>query len=166
MSLLLKANIDAKIATHAALTIGIHGVGSLHIAGFHSAGEEVSKVIRKDASQMAMSDINRTSGTTQWTDLDLTAYTSAAAKFAIVRLKIKADTVGTGNYCYLAIRKNGTTPVAYPRQTCDLAGTTAGVYHYQVEIIGIDAEQVIEYKISVGANWQIDTAIEVLGYIE
>jgi len=187
MSVLVKANIDAKIATHAALVnthgvagtiagladivahaalaTGIHGVGALNIAGFHSAGQEVSKVIWKDGSETAMSDDNRTEDLIP-TDLDMTPYTSANAKFAIVRLEMRADTIGTGNYCELRIRKNGTSPAHVPMLILDKAQVTAAVWHYQVVIIGLDEDGLIEYFINPGTGWQVDSDIRVLGYIE
>ena len=154
-----------ELVTHAALTTGVHGVGSSYLPKFDQEGQKVSKVIWKDSPQTALNDDNRTS-TLTFTDLDLSGYTSLYAKFAIVRMDLKADTVGTGNDCDLKIRKNGTTPAHYPRLILDKAGTTAGVSKYMVAIIGLDDGQVIEYAIDVGTNWQVDSDIKVLGYIE
>lgn len=165
MSLLVKANIDAKIADHAALTTGLHGVGSLHIAGFYSAGEEVSKVIWKDVSQTVLSDSNRTVDL-DWTDLDLTGSTSANAKFAILLLRMKANTIGTGSSCQLKVRKNGTTPAYYPEHRIDKEGITAGFYINQEVIVGLDSGQVLEYAIEMGVGWDVNSRIVVLGYIE
>ena len=158
---LIKADLD----THEAAVTGIHGVGSLNIAGFHSTGEEVSKVIWKDASSTALTDFNRTE-VLDWTDLDLTEYVSPNAKFAILGLRMRADTVGTDD-SDLKIRKNGTTPGISPILTLDAQGTTPGVYKRLVTIIGLDSGQVIEYCVAVGpGGWQLDSIIDVLGYIE
>jgi hypothetical protein len=124
-----------------------------------------SKIIWKDSSQTALSDLNRTSSL-NYTALDLTPYTSPNAKLAFVSMRIKPDTVGTGQYCSLSLRKKGTTPTAVPALLLDKAGTTQGVYHKATSLIGLDAERKIEYNIIVGTNWQIDTRIYVLGYIE
>lgn len=126
---------------------------------------DFSKVIWMDAAETAISDYDRTVDL-PFTDLDLTAITSPNAKFAILRMRIKADTVGPGNHSYIAIRKNGTSPVSYPWLRLDKAGTTVGVYNFEVVIVGLDSEQVIEYKIDVGGGWQVDSTIQVLGYIE
>jgi len=127
--------------------------------------KDFSRVIWKDISRTAVSDLNRTEDLA-FTELDLTDDTSPKAKFAILRMRIKADTVGGGNDSYIAIRKNGTTPAAYPSLTLDKAAATVGVYNYQTVIIGLDSERKIQYRINVGTNWQVDTRIEVLGYIE
>lgn len=123
------------------------------------------RVIWKDSSETGMSDLDR-AATLAFTELDLTAQTSPAAKFAILRMRIKANTVGAGNDSYIAVRKNGTTPAAHPWLGLDKAGTTVAVYRFQTFIIGLDSERKIQYKIDVGTGWQIDTRISVLGYIE
>lgn len=133
------------------------------VAAAKAAG--LSKVVWKDASSTALTDFDRTE-ILDWTDLDLTDYTSPDAKFAILGLRMRADTVGTDDSS-LKIRKNGTTPGISPILTMDAAGTTAGVYQRLVIIIGLDSGQVIEYCIAVGpGGWQVDSIIDVLGYIE
>ncbi|MBA7590034.1 hypothetical protein ES708_32133 [subsurface metagenome] len=127
--------------------------------------DTLSKIIWKDASQTALSDLDRTV-TLTWTELDITARTSPTAKLAIIRLRLKADAVGTGSDSYIAIRKHGTAPAHHPQLRLDKAGTTVGVYNYQVVIIGLDIDRKIDYAIVIGSNWQIDSRIEVLGYIE
>ena len=127
--------------------------------------DTLTKVIWKDSSETAMNDDNRTV-TLDWTVLDLTPYTSEKAKFAIVRLDIRAITVGTGNYCYLEIRKSGTVPAHRPRVDLDKAGTTPGVRKYESAIVGLNPERKIQYRIGVLNGWEIDCDIKVLGYIE
>ena len=165
MSVLVKANIDSKIATHAALTTGIHGVGALNIAGFHSAGEALSKIIWKDVSETAVSDLNRTTNLSS-TVLDLTALTSEKAKGVFLLLEIRADTVGSGNSSYLQLWKNDTSPVHRPTVNLDKAGTTVAVYQYEEVFVGLDSDRKLEYIIQVGTGWQVDSRIRVLGYIE
>ena len=127
--------------------------------------DTLSKFIWKDASQTALSDLDRTVSL-PFTPLDLLPRTSINAKFAIVRIRVRADTVGAGTDSYVSIRKHGTSPTHYPVLSLDKAGTTAAVYHYLVTIIGLGDGQKIDYLIDVGTGWQLDTRIEVLGYIE
>ena len=97
---------------HAALTTGIHGVGSLHIAGFHAQGQEVSMVRWFAASKTPLVDSNRTVSL-DWTELYL-PNVSASAKYAILQLRLVTDTVGAGSYSSLRIRKKGDTPTYSP----------------------------------------------------
>jgi len=124
-----------------------------------------SKIIWKDTSETAMDDLNRTEPLDR-TDLVLTPYTSPIAKTAIVLLRMRADTVGTGNYARLYIRKGGSPATAYPLLVLDKAGTTPAVYHYQQALIGLNSSQMIWYHIYVGNGWQVDSRISVLGYVE
>ncbi len=127
--------------------------------------DTLSKIIWKDVSQTAMDDNSRTA-TLSWTVLDLTAYTSEQAKFAIVRLDMKARTVGTGDYCYLEIRKSGTMPTHRPRVDLHKAGTTLFALKCETAIIGLSNDRKVQYRIGVLNGWEIDTDIKVLGYIE
>lgn len=160
-----QADADRDIAVHAALTTAIHGVGSLHVAGFGVAGQELSKIIWKDESGIALNDNNRTGLKTAQV-LDLTNFTSERAKFAIVRLSMKADTIGTGPSCGLNIYKNGTTPNLFPRLILEKDHCTVGGRQYVITLIGLDDERTIIYAIDVGAGWQVDSDIDVLGFIE
>lgn len=153
------------IAVHAALTTGIHGAGSNYIAHFGQENKVVNKVIWKDASELAVTDDDRIASL-EWTDFDLTAYTSANAKFALLQLLLRADTVGTGNDVSLSVRKNGTTPAAFPKLVLFKDGTTVGRFLYQDALVALDSGQVIEYKIVLTTDWQVDSRIHVIGYIE
>lgn len=155
--------IAADIATHAALTTGVHGLGALHAAGFHTAGQAVSKVIWKDASTRPLEDAGRTV-TLDWTDLDLTAHTSANAKLALLRLAIYTEPYTSGEV-HLAVRKNGTTPMAYPYVSGSREDVTA-YWRRQFVIVGLDAGQVIEYTIVITETATVYSYIDVLGYIE
>lgn len=163
MSLLTKANVDSKIADHAALTTGIHGVGSLHTAGFHSAGEEVSKVVWRD-SVTILSENNVTSYI-DFTDLDISSYTSPNAKFAILMLRMDADVIGTGTNSNIMARKNGTTPAYAPELRMGKLDTP-NCFYKECLTVGLDENQVLEYKIQPGTGWTIDVRISLLGYIE
>jgi len=128
--------------------------------------DALTKVVWKDASEQAMIDGNRLA-TLDWTDLDLTAFTSATAKIAYLELQLRADTVGNGSFVYLSVRKNGTTPTFTPIL---IQGTEikAMVSYRRDILVGLDSGQVIEYRIASGdwTGWQIDTNIQVFGYIE
>lgn len=125
-----------------------------------------SKVVWKDASEQALADLNRTT-TLDWTDLDLTAYTSAAAKCGLLQLHLNLDSVTGDAYAYMGIRKNGTTPTYYPIIIVNTnAGHTAGWAPRHFYIVGLDSGQIIEYTIVISGTIQVDNYINVLGYIE
>lgn len=124
----------------------------------------LSAVIWKDASERALADLNRVASL-GWTTLDLTAYTSADAKFAIITLRMNIDAYTNGDL-YLHVRKNGTTPGEHLRIIVLSVNAVAGGFYEHYCIVGLDAGQVIEYKIDLTGVAQIDTYIEVLGYIE
>lgn len=165
MSVLVKANIDPKIAEHAALATGIHGVGSLNIAGFHSAGQAVSKIIWTPTQPSFLNDDNRTVDLA-WTDIDLSSAIGANAKAALLQLRLSTDVIGTGSASELRVRKNGITPTHSPRYRVwkeEVVNLSTG---YAFVLVDVDVNGVIEYMIDVGTGWQIDTNINVMGYIE
>jgi len=124
-----------------------------------------SKVIWKDASARVLADLNRTVAS-GWTNLDLTASTSAAAKMAMLELIQGVDVLGTG-YTHLSVRKNGTTPTMQPRVVMHPTEAAVGDYFFTFVIVGLDTSQIIQYFIGVGTSaWQVDSYIDVLGYIE
>lgn len=159
------ADLERDIAAHAALTTGIHGVGSLHIAGFHSAGQAVDKTIWKATNQRAVNDDDRTVDLA-WTELDLTAYTSENAKFAVLMLQLKPNTIGTGSSCNVRVRKHGDTPTYVALLRIPKDGVTVPVATEEVVEVGLGPGQTIDYTIDVGTGWDIDTEIDVLGYRE
>lgn len=151
------------LATHAALTSAVHGVGAAHIAGFHSAGQEVSKIIWKDVNSKILSKNNQTSDT-PYTDLDATAHSSANAKFLILRIYMVIDAY-TDGYLVLTVRKNGTTPT-YPAQILGCNQPEANKVAELTTIVALDNDQVFEYWITITGTAQADFSIVVLGYIE
>lgn len=155
------------LAAHAALTTGLHGVGAAHIAAFHSAGQEVSKVIWKDDGSRVLTDANRTA-TLEWTDLDLTAATSLNANLAILKLLIIIDSIDATGDVSIGVRKNGLTPTYYQLFRASYAnGARNGAYVVAFVYIGLDSGQVIEYRLHLAAGTvQWDTYIDVLGYVE
>ncbi len=161
----LTEKVEELIAAHAADASAHHARYTDAEALAAAIAGGLSKVIWKDASETALADLNRTE-TVDWTDLDLTAYTSSDAKFAILGLRLRADILGTSD-TELRLRKKGTAPAAQQRLGLDAAGTTAGVFHRKQLIIGLDSGQVIEYTIVLGpGGWQVDSIVDVLGYIE
>ena len=132
-----------------------------HVASTTNSGIEL---IWKDASERALHLANQVAGVA-WTDLDLTAFTSATAKIAVIQLRLTVTTVGSA-VCSLGIRKNGTTPTYYPIMSADPYFPIAGNYIAEVCLIGMDTGQVIEYHVSMGAGWDVDCDIEVLAYYE
>jgi len=103
-----------------------------------------------------------------WTDVDLTAVTSATAKIAIIQLKLTPNTVGASGVCQFGVRKNGTTPTYYPVIRIDIEAPVAGGFETLVIPIGMDTGQVIEYILSMteAVGWDVTLGIEVLAYYE
>ena len=160
------AEAESKRITVANLegaTTGVHGASTDHLALFGAASTLVNRVVWKDASEVALADTNRTTDL-DWTDLDLTATTSATAKFVIIQFIINTD-AWTDGYCRFAIRKNGTTPVSSIRLYHSVELGTTGRKSL-LAICGLDSGQVIEYEIHIVGTGQYDSSLEVLGYIE
>jgi hypothetical protein len=125
-----------------------------------------SGIVWKDASERALFDANRSASLT-WTDLDLTAYTSADAVIAIVKMELQVDSITPPGRAELGIRKNGTTPSYYPQlRVSDVNGDAAGAVRHMIALIGLDSGEIMEYEIAISGTIQVDTFIEVLGYIE
>lgn len=125
----------------------------------------LNEIIWKDASEEALADTGRTTDLA-FTDLDLTAYTSADAKFAILRLFMYVNSI-TGGNATLDVRKNGTTPDKAGRIKVDAnAGDVATSTSQGFVIVAIDADEVMEYEIEVTGTIDLETQIAVLGYIE
>lgn len=155
--------VDAKIKEHSDITTGIHGVGSLYVAAFKSSGERASKIVAVSGLVYALQDTNRTSDS-GYTDCDISAEVSANARFAIIGIQIRPDTVGSGSAVLIYLRANGETTTV--RVKLDKTNATAGDWYGQTVIVGLDGSQVFEYNIDVTTGWQIDTYLRVLGYIE
>lgn len=160
----LKSGAPPAWEAHKDITTGVHGAGANYIAHFGQENQVVSKIIWKDASESAMADSDRTSSL-DWTDLDLTATTSANAKIALLELFIRTDSYTSGN-TYLSVRKNGTTPDQYPMILADTVVTGFMSTRLGYCLLGLDSGQVVEYSITLGTTTQVDTGIRVLGYVE
>ena len=123
-----------------------------------------TNIIWKDASERALSELNRTTSVA-WTDLDITAYTSAAAKFAVLNMVMALNAAGSANWNVFQIRKNGTTPT-YVFECAIPYNFAVESQHRFCVIIGLDTGQVIEYKIDVGTDCTISCTLDAMGYVE
>jgi hypothetical protein len=128
-----------------------------------SGGSVAYGLVWKDASQNALNVLNQ-GATVDWTVLDLTAYTSANARMAYLQLTLVVDTA-TKDY-YLGVRKNGTTPGQFPLVRVNQGNANAADIFMGYVIVGLDTNQVIQYRIDVEAGGQCDIQIDVLGYWE
>jgi len=131
---------------------------------YPTGGEEGMNIIWKDASERALSDEERTTNL-DWTVLDLTAYTSANAKFALLQLNFRAQDAGTAYDSWLQVRKNGTTPDYMPFICINNAEPDWSM-RTLCPILGLDADRRIQYRIDVATGATVDSWIDVLGYVE
>ena len=123
-------------------------------------------VVWKDTPTRVLTDSNRTTSAT-WTSIDLTASTSANATAALLKFEIQMDSVSAPGRADLGVRKNGTSPSYHPQlRISDKNGDVAGSIVYGFAICGLDSGQVLQYEIAMSGTIQVDTFIEVLGYIE
>lgn len=97
-----------------------------------------------------------------FTDLDITADTSAAAKIAIIQVMMHIAAYTSGGIIFY-LRKNGTTPV-YPIRV-QFPAPANGSYFFAVVMVGLDANQVLEYAFTIDAA-TVDMGLYLLGYIE
>lgn len=121
----------------------------------------------KDASENALTILEQ-SVFIPWTTLDLTAYTSAIAKWAYLRLRLHINSILADGQIGLYVRKKGTTPTAYPAIYGTYAnGLRDGGELWGVVFCGMNTGQEIEYYLAIiGAAIEADVYIDVLGYIE
>lgn len=101
---------------------------------------------------------------TDWTELDLSPYIPRGTKIVKLLLNIKIDDMGTGDYSALHVRKHGTFPAHFPEMKVDSNSLVNLKYREFVEV-GVSDDSKIEYAITVGAEWQIDARIMLLGYV-
>lgn len=125
-----------------------------------------SKVIWKDISEYPFS-FSSQSDDIPWTELDLTAYTSANAKFAILLLELGGGATSGSFTAYLGVRKNGATqsmPIYVSWKATQ--GVFTDAWKYSLVIVGMDSSQRIEYEVSMDGIGISNGDITVLGYIE
>ena len=124
----------------------------------------LSKITWMDVSANALKDESRTTAL-DWTDLNLTTFTSTYNKFALLLLQFHPSVAGTAGDSSFGIRKNGTTPSQF---NCIKIAHVEGDWAYrQLFVIqGLDAGRIIEYKITPATDATVASYIDVLGYIE
>jgi len=120
------------------------------------------------ASVQVVAQSNKTS-TIAYTDVDLTADTSATAAFAFLQLHMDLDSVNNG-IATLSVRRNGDTPTYVPGIRGGAAddATTSRMPWSQLHecIVGLDAGQIFEYTLVITGTIQVDVYINLLGYID
>jgi len=117
--------------------------------------EHISEAIHWKTTPKALTGGTDYTTDGNWTDLDLTAWTSGKAKTALLRLEHTTDCSVDD---ILGVRKNGTTTL-YPGH---LYANVASKVHHAFRMCPMDSDQVIEYY----ATDASDTLIYVVGYIE
>ena len=148
--------LDAEVKS----LIDIH---STNETAHHEEISAGSAVIWKATSERILSDLNRTT-TLAYTDLDLTAYTSAEATMAFVTFTIILDSYTSG-IVRMKIRENGSVSPYVPVCYASISEVANNAWGY-TSPIGLDASQVMEYTIEVTGTAQVDSYIDVVGYIE
>lgn len=124
--------------------------------------ENKAKVVWRATSDLTLNLLNQTA-TTDWTNLDLTAATSANAKFAIIKLMVHIDSYSSGRVS-VRVRKDGTTTPVMDLEHHAPDMTTP--YVYGMVIVEMATGQVIEYSTEISGTAQADFQVRVQGYIE
>ena len=102
-----------------------------------------------------------------YTDVDLTANTSADAAIAMLQLHLHIDSIDSG-WAYLRVRKNGLTPTYTPFIGWEDYHMSAGGYVENIVgsvLCGLDTGQIFEYNLDITGTIQVDAYINLLGYI-
>ncbi len=116
------------------------------------------------ASVNLVTDAGRVA-TLAFTDVDITASTSAIAKFALLMLRVSSNIGAGGNNATLGVRKNGDAPVQFPMVACRQLSADNN-YAVGFVIVALDAGQIFEYTIVIGAGVTASSSIDLIGYIE
>jgi len=130
-----------------------------HVCSTTGAGIEL---IMKDEPGGALALLNQAADVA-WTDLDLTAYTSATSRIVKLELKINVDTAAV-DYA-LFVRKNGGSDTFYPALYVNSNEAHAFDIFSREVTLAMDTGQVIEYKLTA-VGGQADFYIAVMGYYE
>ena len=124
---------------------------------------DLSKVVWKDTFEIPL-DLSAKTADIAWTDLDLTAYTSANAKFAILVLWVRGQGTSRSGLTIFEVRKKGTTDFLF------LYLSTGGYVQWEWKvtqiILALDSGQVMQYALDVSGSDSTDCKIQVIGYIE
>jgi hypothetical protein len=157
-----KAARNTAIATHKADASAHHIKYTDAEALAAAIAGGLSKLVWRDSSAQSLNLLSITADT-GWNDLDLTAHTSALAKFAILRVRITLISYTAGDV-YATLRKNGTAPT----YTFVLPAVSTYFRNYMPvnAIIALDEYQVLEYRVNITNTAEVDFQIVTLGYIE
>ena len=124
---------------------------------------DLNKIIWKDTFGIPL-DLSGKTADIAWTDLDLTAYTSANAKFAILVLWVRGQGASRAGLTILEVRKKGTT------DSLALYLSTGGYVQWEWKftqiMLALDSGQVMQYTLDVSGSDSTDCRIQVIGYIE
>jgi hypothetical protein len=102
-----------------------------------------------------------------WTDWDISSYVSAAAKLAILGLRIKPRAWQAGGTASISVRCNGHTPTYYPYLAVAEGADAIKTDRYDTVVCGLDSNRILETKLVVtGAATTADVNVRLLGYIE
>lgn len=119
-------------------------------------------IVWKDTQPEVLVLPNQSSGIA-WTNLDLTAETSASASKAILQVHYKIDSYTDGTL-RLELRKNGTTPALPVRIEIIPNATGSGIW--QVVAVGLDSGEILQYALTLTGTAQVSLSLYLLGYIE
>jgi len=147
-------------------SLGISAIGWGNIYSYDAVSKTQTTGLSfkwKDASEEALVLTDATSSVA-FTDVDLTALTSASAKMAYLTVRMTIDTAAK-DYA-VGFRKNGTTPTMYPKMSVyGEEAHAADIFQTQMTV-GLDSGQIAEYILAVEGGGQCDLLVHVLGYWE
>lgn len=98
-----------------------------------------------------------------WSDCNISAQTSSLTRIAIIMVYLHLAAVGSGDII-IEFRKKGTTPSTMPVGVSFIA-PTLGHYYYQTILIGVDTNQIFQYKWTLN-GYLVDLEFLLLGYME
>lgn len=157
-------NIEsANIADGTIVNADISNSAAISIAKIGSSGISNGKNIYITASPQASAkclEITSSSDVT-FTDLDLTAYTSANATYVLLGVYL-SDT-GAGAKIYF--RKNGASPAA-PQYCYALYADVANKGSSSQILVPLDTDEVIEYYLDASGTNTASCIVYVIGYME
>ena len=112
-----------------------------------------------------LDDINATSGA--WTDEDVTADTSANAKFVKILVSLIPSVIGAATtFCDIGFRKNGITPATVQKLRVPMESVGVANGLFAEFTVPLDSGQVMEYFFTCGVGWTSDVNVYVVGWWE
>lgn len=115
----------------------------------------------KDVTVMQVSNLT---SSLDWAELDLSPHVPRGTRIVKLLLNILVDVIGTGSHSTLNVRKHGALPSHFPQMEVD-SNALVGVKYREFVEVGVSDDLKIDYAITVGADWQIDARIMLLGYV-